>query len=208
MYSRGGGGHGSPPLDASGQLGRGGTKEPGPVEGPLRGKFVVQVVTGRYHTMAVTEDGELYSWGLNDWGQLGRPAVGATSDPGLVSLPGGVRVVGAAAGRYVSMAVDDSGRLYTWGHDGCSNGGKLPERNEAYKPKLVSGELAAKRVVEAVAAGREHAVVSTADGKVFTWGGRELLIGREGNSREPAQALVRERSSVEVECYSTSRGTV
>ncbi|GLI71601.1 hypothetical protein VaNZ11_016865 [Volvox africanus] len=268
--SRGGGGHGSPPLDASGQLGRGGSQEPGPVEGPLRGKFVVQAVTGRYHTMAVTADGELYSWGLNDWGQLGRRAAGATSasdpspctagaschsgTPGLVSLPGGVRVVGAAAGRYVSMAVDESGRLYTWGHDGCSNGGKMPERNEAYKPRLVSGELASKRVVafdagyvfwlaataegevytcnsqddgyagtlpdkhapnlagelgrdgdplvpgrvagalsglkvEVVAAGREHAVVSTADGKVFTWGGRSLLRGREGSPKEPAQTL-------------------
>ncbi|GLC45365.1 hypothetical protein PLESTB_000314600 [Pleodorina starrii] len=268
--SRGGGGHGSPPLAASGQLGRGGSKEPGPVEGPLVGKFVVQVVTGRYHTLALTDQGELYSWGLNDWGQLGRAAAGAQSEadpspctagaschsgtPGLVSLPGGARVVGAAAGRYVSMAVDESGRLYTWGHDGCSNGGKLPERDQAHKPRLVGGQLAGKRVVafdagyvfwlaataegevytcnsqddgyagtlpkkhqpneagelgrdgdplvpgrvagaltgqkvEVVAAGREHAVVATADGKVFTWGGRELLLGRTGSAREPGQAL-------------------
>ncbi|GIL66835.1 hypothetical protein Vafri_20228 [Volvox africanus] len=268
--SRGGGGHGSTPLDASGQLGRGGTREPGAVEGPLRGKFVVQVVTGRYHTMAVTADGELYSWGLNDWGQLGRQAVGATSasdpspctsgaschsgTPGLVSMPGGVRVVGAAAGRYVSMAVDESGRLYTWGHDGCSNGGKVPERHEAYKPRLVSGELASKRVVafdagyvfwlaataegevytcnsqddgyagtlsnrrphnnagelgregdpllpgivkgalagkkvEAVAAGREHAVVSTSTGEVYAWGSRELLMGRGGDTRVPERVM-------------------
>lgn len=50
-------------------------------------------------------------------------------------------MVGAAAGRYVSMAVDDAGRLYTWGHDGCSNGGKLPLQDVAYKPRLVEGEL-------------------------------------------------------------------
>ncbi|GIL90839.1 hypothetical protein Vretimale_16779 [Volvox reticuliferus] len=268
--SRGGGGHGSPPLDASGQLGRGGTREPGPVEGPLRGKFVVQVVTGRYHTMAVTADGDLYSWGLNDWGQLGRQAVGATSEsdpspctagpscrsgiPGLVLLPRGVRIVGAAAGRYVSMAVDESGRLYTWGHDGCSNGGQVPKRSQAYKPRLVEGELAGKRVVafdagyvfwlaataegevytcnsqddgyagtlssrraynnagelgrggdpllpgrvtgvlsgkkvEAVAAGREHAVVSTSTGEVYTWGSRDLLMGRGGSSKEPGLAM-------------------
>lgn len=31
--SKGGGGHGSPPLDASGQLGRGGSQAPGRVEG-------------------------------------------------------------------------------------------------------------------------------------------------------------------------------
>ncbi|GFR45882.1 hypothetical protein Agub_g7335 [Astrephomene gubernaculifera] len=268
--SRGGGGHGSPPLDASGQLGRTqGDSRPGPVGGPLAGKFVVQAVVGRYHSMAVTEAGELYSWGLNDWGQLGRQAAGLASaedptpctagaschsgTPGLVEFPAGVRILGAAAGRYVSMAVDSEGRLYTWGHDGCSNGGKLPEQNQAYKPRLVEGEMKGKRVVafdagyvfwlaatqegevftcssqddgyagtlenkhapnevgelgrggdplvpgrvtgvlaghkvEAVAAGREHAVVSTADGAVFTWGGRDLLLGRGGNTKEPGQA--------------------
>ncbi len=39
----------------------------------LQDKFVIQVAVGRYHTIAVTNKGELYSWGLNDWGQLGRP---------------------------------------------------------------------------------------------------------------------------------------
>ncbi|KAG2441828.1 hypothetical protein HXX76_003436 [Chlamydomonas incerta] len=268
--SRGGGGHGSPPLDASGQLGRGGNTQPGPVGGPLEGKFVVQAIVGRYHTMAVTEDGELWSWGLNDWGQLGRAAQGAASEddpspcnsgpschsgiPGKVDFPAGVKIRGAAAGRYVSMAVDDDGGLYTWGHDGCSSGGELPAQAEAWRPRKVEGELAGKRVVafdagyvfwlaatdegavytcasqddgyagtlsnkhtpnnagelgrdgdplvpgrvggvlaghkvEAVAAGREHAVVSTAEGKVFTWGGRDLLLGRSGSPREPGQAL-------------------
>ncbi|KAG2484068.1 hypothetical protein HYH03_017088 [Edaphochlamys debaryana] len=268
--SRGGGGHGSPPLDASGQLGRGGSTAPGRVEGALKGKFVVQAITGRYHTMAVTEDGELYSWGLNDWGQLGRAAVGAKNEndpspcfsgaschsgiPERVPFPDGVKIVGGAAGRYVSMALDQNGVLYTWGHDGCSNGGKLPPRAEAYRPKAVEGPLKGKRVVafdagyvfwlaateqgevytcntqddgyagtlenprnynnagelgregdpltpglvqgelvgkkvEAVAAGREHAVVSTADGRVYTWGGRDLLMGRTGSNKVPALAL-------------------
>lgn len=39
-----------------------------------QGKAVVQVASGRYHSVAVTSDGKLYTWGLNDWGQLGRPA--------------------------------------------------------------------------------------------------------------------------------------
>lgn len=42
--------------------------------------FMLQAIVGRYHTMAVTEDGELWSWGLNDWGQLGRAAQGAASE--------------------------------------------------------------------------------------------------------------------------------
>lgn len=80
--SAGGGGGGSKPLPASGQLGRGGAgagREPGRVEGALAGKVVTQAVAGRYHTLAVTSDGGLYSWGLNDYGQLGRGA-GADAD--------------------------------------------------------------------------------------------------------------------------------
>ncbi|GLC68263.1 hypothetical protein PLESTF_000668100 [Pleodorina starrii] len=202
--SKGGGGHGSPPLAASGQLGRGGSKEPGPVEGPLRGKFVVQVVTGRYHTLALTDQGELYSWGLNDWGQLGRGAAGAQSEadpspctagaschsgtPGLVSLPGGARVVGASAGRYVSMAVDESGRLYSWGHDGCSNGGKLPERDQAYKPRRVGGELEGKRVV-AFDAGYVFWLAATAEGEVYTCNSQDDgYAGTLSNKRQPNNA--------------------
>ncbi len=41
---------------------------------------MVQLITGRYHSLAVTSSGEVYTWGLNDWGQLGRGAMGAKSE--------------------------------------------------------------------------------------------------------------------------------
>lgn len=41
---------------------------------------MIQVATGRYHTVAVTRHGHVYTWGLNDWGQLGREGVGATEE--------------------------------------------------------------------------------------------------------------------------------
>ena len=41
---------------------------------------MVQLITGRYHSLAVTSVGEVYTWGLNDWGQLGRSAVGAKAE--------------------------------------------------------------------------------------------------------------------------------
>lgn len=47
---------------------------------PTQGKRAVQVISGRYHTLAVTDSGEVYSWGLNDHGQLGRVAVGKAGE--------------------------------------------------------------------------------------------------------------------------------
>ena len=41
----------------------------------------------------------------------------------------------------------------------------------------VKGELDGRRVV-AVAAGREHALAVTSEGRVYSWGGRDLVTGR------------------------------
>jgi alpha-tubulin suppressor-like RCC1 family protein len=152
--------------------------------------------------VAVTSDGSVVTWGLNDWGQLGRqvtglvdaatrvhkrslleqqhhkqqasesssssssPAVAATAapnssssinscshgwschsgTPGLVILPDGVQAVAAAAGRYSTLVLDDSGQLWVWGYDGCAKG-ELPEQSEAWRPRKVLGQLATKKVV-------------------------------------------------------------
>ena len=45
-----------------------------------QGSYIIQVATGRYHTVAITRHGHVYTWGLNDWGQLGREGVGATGE--------------------------------------------------------------------------------------------------------------------------------
>jgi alpha-tubulin suppressor-like RCC1 family protein len=101
--SAGGGGHGSKPLHASGQLGRQGGTIPAAIVMPDSalersaaaagsashaigvdpavdaGKVkqqaptgCLQVASGRYHSVTVTADGGVITWGLNDWGQLGR----------------------------------------------------------------------------------------------------------------------------------------
>lgn len=40
--------------------------------------------------------------------------------------------------------------------------------------------------VVAVAAGREHALVATSDGMVFSFGGGRAVLGRQGSASEPA----------------------
>jgi regulator of chromosome condensation len=38
----------------------------------LQNKSVIRVACGGLHSVAVTEDGEVYTWGCNDDGALGR----------------------------------------------------------------------------------------------------------------------------------------
>ena len=76
--SDGGGGHGSPPVPDSGQLGHAGPGNgPGKVTGAVTGFGATSVAVGRYHSAAAA-GGKVFTWGLNDQGQLGR---GATMAP-------------------------------------------------------------------------------------------------------------------------------
>jgi len=98
---------------------------------------VVQMACGGMHSLAMTKDGKVYSWGVNDQGALGRetkweaPVKEADasdsededvdinpkeSTPGLVEgFPDGINIVQIAAGDSISVAVTDEGFVYAWG---------------------------------------------------------------------------------------------
>jgi Regulator of chromosome condensation (RCC1) repeat len=81
--SDGGGGHGTAPVPDAGQLGHSGPGNgPARVQGDLDGLTVTSVATGRYHSVAAA-GGRVFTWGLNDQGQLGR---GATTVPHPVRI--------------------------------------------------------------------------------------------------------------------------
>ena len=58
-----------------GKLGQGTSstqKYPKLIQGPLTGKVVKAISAGYRHSAAVTEEGELYTWGEGDYGRLGK----------------------------------------------------------------------------------------------------------------------------------------
>lgn len=83
-------GHGAvSQLDA---IAKGASASSGPGRGPcvnaprqvkeaLLKKAVVEVSCGSYHTMALTDHGELYVWGLNDYSQLGNNTTSSLASP-------------------------------------------------------------------------------------------------------------------------------
>mmetsp|Transcript_57942 Transcript_57942/g.183904 ORF Transcript_57942/g.183904 Transcript_57942/m.183904 type:complete len:454 (-) Transcript_57942:1734-3095(-) len=180
--SSGGGGGGSPPMQNAGQLGirRAPPGHPEAVEGPLMHKRVAHAAAGRYHTVAVTHNGLVYAFGLNDFGQLGRWDASHSGVPHLVEgLPSGDRVVAATCGRYHTVVATAGGEVYTWGLNywqlpeammGNSNRLRIPMLEgemlrSAATPRRVLGGLEGKRVV-AVDAGYVHWLAVTADGEV------------------------------------------
>ena len=151
----------------------------------LAGKRVVQVDGGENSAIALTDDGEVYTWGGNWFGTLGDGTTNESSVPVAVDMNGvlaGVTVVDVAVGAYNSYALSDDGRVYSWGANwsGMIGDGTTTDR---HLPTAVdmNGVLADKQVVE-MAVGEYTVVVLTSDGGLYGWGGNSG--GAIGNGTE------------------------
>ncbi|XP_020530583.1 ultraviolet-B receptor UVR8-like [Amborella trichopoda] len=105
-----------------GQLGHGTLQNelrPLPVK-LLADQMIVQLICGGNHTMAINEEGMLFSWGQGHWGQTGLGVVEDTLLPTQVHCLQGLRIIQASAGSRHSIAVTDDGKVYGWG-DGEQN---------------------------------------------------------------------------------------
>ncbi len=64
----------------------------------LANKKIIDVAVGAMHCLAITDDGEVFSWGRNDQGQLGDTSLNSKSDPCLMTVLEGKNIIGVACG--------------------------------------------------------------------------------------------------------------
>ncbi|XP_057674688.1 probable E3 ubiquitin-protein ligase HERC1 isoform X1 [Corythoichthys intestinalis] len=152
-----------------GKLGHGNSatqKYPKIIQGPLSGKVVVCVSAGYRHSAAVTNDGELYTWGEGDFGRLGHSDSQSRNTPTLVKDISGVGQV--ACGSSHTIAVAQDGRT-VWSFGGGDNG-KLGhgDTNRVYRPKII--EALHGCIIRKVCAGSQSSLALTSAGQVFAWG--------------------------------------
>ena len=62
------------------------------------GKKIIDFAVGSVHCLAVKEDGEVYSWGWNEQGQLGDTSCMNKAEPTLISSLAGKEITGVACG--------------------------------------------------------------------------------------------------------------
>jgi alpha-tubulin suppressor-like RCC1 family protein len=72
------------------------------------------ISTGKTHTLALA-DGDVYSWGKNSYGQLGNGYHALSMNPVVIVFPREIPIMSIACGGFHSLAVDESGNLYSWG---------------------------------------------------------------------------------------------
>jgi len=74
-------------------------------------KSIVAVEAGRSHVLALTNSGEVFGWGRNEFGQLGEMA--STSIP--AKIEGLENIIAISANENFSLALDHQGKVYAFG---------------------------------------------------------------------------------------------
>lgn len=156
---------------------------------------VLSVATGYSHCIAVTETGEVFSWGIDEFGQCGhgaisRPTFGYNQPtPKRIQAMAGecTRARNASAGKHHSIIVTETGSIYSFGRgtEGALGHG---DRRHVYSPKMV-------RTLDHVhitssASGDHHTLAVATDGSVFSWG--DNVVGELGTgTRQPSDIPAR-----------------
>jgi alpha-tubulin suppressor-like RCC1 family protein len=154
--------------------------------GLLNGKGVLKVSAGYGFTCAIDEEGKLFCWGKNDFGQLGinnnesekvkNPTPIYNADPDLSGTLEGNPASALSAGTTHICAINRNGKLFCWG-DG--SWGALGNGSVGYQytpspiyDKSVSSPtgLLDESSVTSVSAGSGYSCAMNALGKVYCWG--------------------------------------
>lgn len=154
-----------------GQVGNG--KNESNVSSPvqiLQGKKVKQVSLGDGHSAAVTEDGRLYLWGDNGYGQIGNGGKQVQYVPVEISLDDQkVRQVHLA--QCYSMAITEAGDLYAWGTNSFGIIGTGTPFDTAKVFTIPQKIMENVKAVDSETSGGSCNAALTEDGSLYLWGG-------------------------------------
>ncbi|XP_017318999.2 probable E3 ubiquitin-protein ligase HERC3 isoform X2 [Ictalurus punctatus] len=167
----------------------------------LSSKTVIQVACGNQHFLALTNDGQLFTWGQNSSGQLGlgKGEPSSLSPQPLKSLCG-IPLSQISAGGDHSFALSLSGAVFGWGRNSAGQLG-LGHTEDMSNPTCVNN-LNQKKTIS-ISCGEEHTATLSKGGTVFTFGsGRYGQLGHNSFNDELQPRVV-----TGLECLNVSQIT-
>ena len=136
-----------------------------PVQTIAAGTNWKQVSCGQSYTAAIKTDGTLWTWGFNNYGQLGDNTLTNRSSP-VQTTAAGTNWKQVAGGAAHTAAINTTGELWTWGYNG---GGQLGDNTDTSKSNPVQ-TIAGGTNWKQVAGGSNHTAAIKTDGTLWIWG--------------------------------------
>ncbi|MBM4055222.1 MAG: RCC1 repeat- and reductase domain-containing protein [Planctomycetes bacterium] len=137
----------------------------------LSDTVIVAIAAGDDHSLALSEDGEVYAWGSNKKGQLGDESISDISHT-PVSIEELEEIQSIAAGGTFNLALDNDGNVWAWGNNelgqaGNSSGGILNE----------PAQIVNLSTIDKIAAGESHSLAIKSE-TIYAWGnGKDGQLG-------------------------------
>lgn len=155
-----------------GQLGIGTTSDCEPIPISVDSTYTfVKIVAGANHSLALTNTGQVLSWGYNSSGQLGNGTTANSSVPVLVT--GLTNIVDISAGYNFSVALKSDGTVWAWG---SSANRKLGV--DSVEDNRIPAQITSLSNIVQISSGDNHSLALENDGTVWSWG--ENSIGQLG----------------------------
>nr|CAJ2469988.1 unnamed protein product [Leishmania braziliensis] len=123
---------------------------------------IVRIRAGQWHSGAINEHGELFTWGVGYQGRLGHGSKSPAYVPTLVrGALEGHRVVDVACGSFHTVALTAAGAVFCWGDNASGQCGTTAGSPDAFTApyRVVGLEYVAGGVARSIACGRQHTVV-------------------------------------------------
>ena len=155
---------------------------PAPVALP---RTIVSISACANHSFAIDNSGTVYSWGLNNFGQCGVSRNAGDAEA-VVTKSERIRdlepIKSVTGGNHHSIAVTESGNCMVWGRlDGFQTGIKIKSLPVQDEPKIKKSDSGRPCILlqptqvpipatQYVAAGSDHCIAVTRDGKAYSWG--------------------------------------
>ncbi|OZG50099.1 RCC1 domain-containing protein [Bombiscardovia coagulans] len=166
---------------------------------------ITQISAGYQHGLAIGDDGNVYTWGKNSFGQLGDGTTSNQIEPVLVQKPKGVQFTQISAGDYHSLAIGNDKHAYAWGLDmgqlGIPNGNSekvvpIPTRVDQ---TLLDSTPGSEYI--SVSAGSLHSFALGSDGHSYAWGSNSY--GQLGVDSTSTKIILPERVRIPHGIYFT-----
>ena len=192
-------------YNARGQLGHGNKQQvtlPTLVQG-LFNYRVTKIACSYYHTIIATDQDDVFSFGRNDFGQLGIGTQEEMLTPERVPFfRDKGSILSMACGQYHTLVSVAGGGAFAFGKNDYGQLG-IESHEPRHVPELVAGPVG-EEIIKHLACGYYHTCAITVEEIVYTFGRNDygqLGLGHQNNSRTPSQVtLLDDQSIIDITC--------
>ncbi|XP_012059515.1 PREDICTED: uncharacterized protein LOC105622712 [Atta cephalotes] len=150
----------------------------------LAQEIIVDAVAGQYHSVALTADGRIFTWGWGVHGQLGHGNTDEKATPSLVKALLGVVVCCISAGYAHTLALSIDGVLYAFG---CNILGQLGTGDNIKSSVPIKVSLPDRIML--ISTGYFHNLAVSNTNKLYIWGASPQVLRLQAQAQKKTRIL-------------------